>query len=847
MKKFSIILIMALIASASAFARQRSNTEALSIANKFISSLQSFKNTTSKVRAAYGYNNNGITKIESNAYANLYIYNIGTRNGFVIVSGDDCATDVLGYSDSGEISSTDIPENMKYWLDEYQREIEFAKQNGVSSSSSRNITKATSNLPASNAPLLGNIAWNQTTPYNNLCPIDYKGQRSVTGCVATAMAQVMKYWQWPVEGKGSISYYCSSTNGNINVNFEGEKYDWSNMLDTYKSGNYNDVQAEAVAKLLYHCGAASQMDFSSYASGATTPNMAHALITNFSYDANMQAHDRKYYTYEEWTNLLKTEIAAGRPVLYQGNTVEVGHEYVCDGYDENGLFHINWGWNGMSNGYFVISALNPDALGTGGGTVTGFQYNQNIVTGIAPAGRQQIAKTYEMICSDAIYANSKGTTVDTPVEIWLNGITNEGLNDYEGSVGVGLFNSDKQLVETMAVNSNDYIVAGTTEEMSKLSVTFKSSLGDGTYYIYPVYKGTDEQNYSIMRGVIGLSYYMKVDIKDGNVSFSRDENARYKLALKDLSIVGGKIYSNSQSVVTLTIENQGQEYMANFIVRVKSKTTSNTYNIAFGLEDIPSGETKTFSIGGFNKAPEGDYTMTVLYDPLNEYTANPTSVTNFVTFGDPIDVSVLKAEAPVLALAENMSFPTTVITDKTQVITNPVHIQNTGGPFSNYLVMMVYDDKGNIVSNFGRHAKFICAENTDSTVFNGNLETLPDGNYHGSIFAKKDSKFMILPCATENVKNYVDFTLTSSSGIDGNSVKRILIYPTRTDRYIHISAESPVSNIAIWNIAGKKMQTVQTSANQNEQTVDISNLTNGLYILKCYVNGKAVTCKFIKE
>ena len=228
-------------------------------------------------------------------------------------------------------------------------------------------------------PLLKDITWNQTKPYNNCCPNDYP-----TGCVATAMGQVMYYYRYPEHGVGSNTYQWNGQQ--LTANFGTTTYQWSNMQDKL-TANSSSAAQDAVATLLYHVGVSVNMNYgpaSEGGSGASPSYIAPALINHFGYDKGCHLRSREYFTKTEWEATVRNELDNGRPILYGGFTMSAsGHSFVCDGYNQQGYYHINWGWDGLNNGYFLLSALDPKTKGTGGGEEgQGFNYNQTMVIGI---------------------------------------------------------------------------------------------------------------------------------------------------------------------------------------------------------------------------------------------------------------------------------------------------------------------------------------------------------------------------------------------------------------------------------------------------------------------------------
>lgn len=337
---------------------------------------------------------------ESN-FNNVYIFS--SDNGFVIVSADDRAFPVIAYSDKNPFKVKDMSENVYSWLKSVDKGIQnIADSKGVASEAVKVEWKsfAKGNKPAEKyrstvAPLV-TTTWGQDYPYNDSCPIPWGGEnRTVVGCVATAMAQIMNYWEWPHRGVGEKSYSPSRPIGILTANFGETVYDWDNMKDefwiykaedstwTYESW-WSEEEVDAVATLMFHCGVSVAMDYGVAESGAYSEDVAPALKNYFNYDPNLQLVYKSDYTDTEWKDLLKSELNAGRPVYYSGNTAGLmGHAFVCDGYDANGYFHFNWGWDGYCDGYYLIGDLEPGTGGTGAGNGS-YNDNNRIVIGIQP-------------------------------------------------------------------------------------------------------------------------------------------------------------------------------------------------------------------------------------------------------------------------------------------------------------------------------------------------------------------------------------------------------------------------------------------------------------------------------
>ena len=335
----------------------------------------------------------------------FYIYENADGEGWVMVAANDIAKPILAYSHEGYFRTDNQPANVKCWLGKYNKQIKQAEENGAQATEEvkqawkqlrkgSKIRKATTIVE----PLI-KTGWNQNAPYWNDCPKE-GNKNTYTGCVATAMAQVMNYWQWPNTGEGTNSIEFNSTT--YTVDFSNGNYDWNNMLNKYTNSSSSTKKA-AVAKLMYHCGVAAGMEYGTNGSGAMTINWKdenescaqNALWKYFKYKkTTIKGYFRNgwsgYYTAQtdaQWKKLLKDELDAGRPILYggddNGTPTASGHSFVCDGYDSDEKFHFNWGWANSCDGFYDIDNLVPDEPGMGGGNGD-YSYNQDIIIGIEP-------------------------------------------------------------------------------------------------------------------------------------------------------------------------------------------------------------------------------------------------------------------------------------------------------------------------------------------------------------------------------------------------------------------------------------------------------------------------------
>ena len=353
-------------------------------------------------------------------FTTMYLFAVD-GGGFIITSADNKMQPVLGYSHTTNFSFP-IPDNLHYWLKCYDSQIRMLMDDSLACQhpewrmlASRQRPEAVYDTKI--GPLL-TTTWDQYPYYNSLCPNGSNGQ-TVTGCVATAMGQLMKYWNWPDTGAGSHSY-IENEYGLLSADFGSTTYDWEHMPD-YLNASSTSTEVTAVATLLYHCGVAVNMDYGNAAQGSgalhetignlTFPCAENALRNYFKYSPALWNIVRINFTDDEWAALLKNEIDHLQPILYSGTDPSyVGHEFICDGYDTTGFFHFNWGWSGNDNGFFSLGNLNS------------FNSNQNALIGIEP---------------DTLYGSTASYTVTAaPIDTLMGTVIGSGTYMYRDTVTV---------------------------------------------------------------------------------------------------------------------------------------------------------------------------------------------------------------------------------------------------------------------------------------------------------------------------------------------------------------------------------------------------------------------------
>lgn len=528
-----------------------------------------------------------------------YVFN-AEQQGYVIVSADDRTVSVLGYSLDGTLDLDSLPAHVQAWLDGYAAQLQWL-QSHPQASAARRVQA----VPAI-SPLLGKTKWNQDEPYNLFCP-KLNGELCVTGCVATAMAQVMYYHQWPEATTKKIPAYTSSTNGfAVKAVAAGTAISWGNMLPSYNDGSATTTQREAVARLMSICGTSLEMDYDiayNGGSAANTGDVAYALYEYFDYDASTKCLSRSDYKLEEWNSLIYSELVAGRPVVYSGSSSGGGHAFVIDGYDSDDYFHVNWGWGGKSNGYFLLSILDPDSNdGIGASSSTdGYSTSQQAVVGIRKNTGVVPEQLVALTTSTISIANSSVTRVSTNSNFNFKVTTdfrNKLDDEYTFNFGFGLFDAEGNFQK---LASNPYTVTlgvGWGYSPQDWQLSFGANMPNGTYVIKPVSResGTDtwhpnfgsEQNY-IIATISGKNLTMEV--------FSPRIDVELSLMSKTESP-----RANRKCVMECSITNNGTDFNDQLFFLVDGSVVGGRHY------DIAAGETGSLE---FYFVPQAAGTKTV--------------------------------------------------------------------------------------------------------------------------------------------------------------------------------------------------------------------------------------------
>lgn len=528
--------------------------------------LSRLNNSGHKVSALRGKN---VTKLVHTATTQsgtpaVYVFNKESK-GYLLLSADDMAYPLLGYSDSGSFSAENMPPQLKWWIEEYARQIEYASSHAAKETSTALHSVTRANREAI-APMI-KTKWDQGVPYNNSAP-KYGAERTFTGCVATAMAQVMNYWKYPEIGQGSISYNSESLGKRLTLNFANRKFDWEHMADTYSEGLYTQEEADAVAYLMKAAGFAVRMDYAQDSSGALAMNISKALTKYFNYDGNIKYDLRLYHSASEWEQMIYDNLKNVGPILYGGGSyLGGGHSFICDGYDGNGLFHFNWGWSGMSDGYFSLDALSPNSLGAGGGAGGGYNFTQDAVFGIQPpTGKPVVENPIFMTQMGSLQGSIEGdflylNLIGEESAGWVNYFPETQYVRFEAVIEPQ--NGSAKKITVPLLNPNEGITdfslqAGYSVVSKNFNPHFKLSslnLENGTYKISVATRNTKDENAPLVdtKGTHGryTSFLLK---KTGEIYSTVNEYPE-ELTLLNVSLTRDLYFAGVASV-KIEVENE---------------------------------------------------------------------------------------------------------------------------------------------------------------------------------------------------------------------------------------------------------------------------------------------------
>ena len=798
-------------------------------------------------------------------YTEFFIFNNTAGKGYVIMAADDCVTPILGYSYENNFDDGELPPNFKAWLDNYAAQIDEATAIKLNATDEiradwecLRLGKPLPNKSDKAVAPLVQTKWSQSPYYNDLCPYDYNvNQRAVTGCVATAMAQVMKYWSYPEHGYGNHSYVPSShpEYGTLYVDFSAVNYQWSAMTNTVNGTN------NAVATLMYHCGVSVDMMYGTtvypdagsaayiidYGGGRACAETA--LKTYFDYKSSLHGVKKNDYSDAQWIEILKNELDNSRPMMYGGFSSSGGHAFVCDGYNANNYFHFNWGWGGSYDDYFYINSLNP-------GSHT-YSQNQQALIGIEPnqsgggGGGGGNSNGYELVYYSSPTMSQTEYWFYDNLSVYAE-VANSGDESFTGYIGAGVFRKNE---------NGEYVFLKVMNYWDRTS----NPLQPGYYA-----KGNleCEAGPPYLPGSYGIAMLYSLD---GELWNFIDRNNFHDVffdivyaqdieTYSDFEIVTGDyLYYGITATVNVDIWNSGSEtFYGRFRVNLANLDGSWAQNIA--IIDCTDGLSSNYhytnglDFTGEITVEPGSYYMELAYQNADEpawYYAGA------YLYQNPVRVEVVAASVSHDPYESNESInnayllPCNISGNSTTVSTTGANLHNDAdidyykiqlNTGRNYIITPRLHDSYNSGNGTYYTVDAMFAYSTDGVNWSFFYDDVMESGFSvsgGTVY------FCVMPYFEGKTGTYqLDIKVAYGTGIEESDEKLFSVYPNPVKDMVNVNCID-IEEISLFNAVGQQIESISTNGSDHIQ-IDMVGLPGGTYIIKAFGHNKVLTQKIVK-
>lgn len=793
----------------------------------------------------------------------IYLFSINKNEGFIIVSGDNAAIPILGYSlTKGLDTNRLLPENLLYWLDGYRQQIFEIRKNKVKATAFiQNLWKGNSSyLRATKSEVLPMVktSWDQSPFYNELCPYDTDFKiRNVVGCMATAMAQIIKYWNYPSKGFG-VHAYKHEKYGVLSADFGTTKYNWSSMPDSVSESNL------MVATLMYHCGIAVNMDYNiisgsgslmSFPDATLERTNAHTgFVSNFGYTPSIKSLYRKDFSDNDWKNILINELDSGRPVLYGGFGIGYGHAFVCDGYNEENYFHFNWGWSGYGNGYFLSDALNPFPDYP-------FNLRQQILVGIRPKNPEK----------DAFLELSGNVVVDKPTIDYRDSFTitskirNLSLLPFNGDFCVAIFDENFLLVDTIDIRRG---VLLNSSHQNTMDITFtcsgNASMVPGKYRAYILQRETGNYWTALKpsSGDSTINDFSEIVVENTNeISlYSSMKPASYPVYANDTISVWLNVENNSTTdfngSLLLSIFTKEGDFVSVIEEKTNLSLSSNihfTDSLHFYNDSIPLVP-GVYMLKLMHKRDGSSYELT----GSSKKGLNPVKI----DFIEPLPVSDIYEVNDSLEIA----FPLSVnyLTNNEKELTSLSNFGQVTTPLSN--IHNSKDIDFYVVGLEPGYDYILNAMVHDKMVSNNGINYTLDAAFYYSTNGVSWSKqfddessgdiitddtliyFKIKPSVSGFIGTYMlDIKVEQmiKTSLKPFRSSEFSVYPNSFTDFVKVSCQENIKEYVLYNMQGRMEKKASVYASQ--ANLDLSDCKKGMYVLKLVLGSKVYFEKLIKQ
>lgn len=797
-------------------------------------------------------------------YSEFFIFNNTAGKGYVIMAADDCVTPILGYSYENNFDDGELPPNFKAWLDGYAEQIHAATAMKAQATEAIradwDCLRLGKPLPIKSeksvTPLV-QTKWNQNPYYNDQCPYDYNaGARTVTGCVATAMAQIMKYWSYPEHGLGNHSYVPSShpEYGTLYVDFSSATYQWSSMPNSVTSAN------NAVATLMYHCGVSVDMmygipaapDYGSAAyiidAGGGRACAEIAFKTYFDYKSSLHGVKKNDYSDSQWIGVLKNELDNGRPMLYGGFGNSGGHAFVCDGYNNSNYFHFNWGWGGNYNDYFYINSLNPNTYN--------YSQNQQALIGIEPNQNGGGGGS-----STGFALSYYSSPVMSETEYWFYDdlsvyaeVANRGDANFSGYIGAGIFKKD---------TNGDYVFL---KVMKYWDIT-SSPLQPGKYVHGDLESAAGppylpgSYGLAMLYSLDGGELWNFIDRKEYNDAFFDIIYEQNIETYSDFHIMTGDyLYYGTNATVNVDIWNSGSEtFYGKF--RVNLANLDGTWAQNIGILECSTGleagfhYTNGLDFTGQIIVEPGSYYMELAYQNSGEtqwYYAGAYAFQNPVrvevvaatVYSDPYEANNSTSSAyrlPCNITGNSVTVSTTGSTLHSATDIDYYKIQLDAG--KNYIITPRLHDSYNSGNSTYYTVDAMFSYSTDGVNWSDYYDDVMESFFVGG---GSTIYFCVTPYFEGRTGTYLlDIKVAITTGIEESDESLFSVYPNPVQDMLNVNCKD-IDQVSLFNTVGQKIESLNTEGRDNVQ-IDLSGLPSGMYILQANRQGRTLSRKIVKS
>lgn len=800
-------------------------------------------------------------------YSEFFIFNNTNGKGYVIIAADDCVMPVLAYSFENSFVPETLPPSMKAWLDGYAEQISMAVQSKATATAeikeNWDCLYQGKSLPVKSEKAVQPLVktrWNQSPYYNDKCPYDYNdGSRTVTGCVATAMAQILKYWSYPTHGYGSHSYVPSShpEYGTLYADFSAVNYQWSSMPNSVSSTN------NAVATLMYHCGVSVNMDYgisgspdygsSAYIidNGNDRPCAEIALKSYFDYKSSLRNVVKSDYSDSQWISILKNELDNGRPMMYGGFGNSGGHAFICDGYNNNNYFHFNWGWGGACDDYFYINSLNPSS--------SDFSSNQQALIDIEPkqngggggGGGGGSTGNFSLVYHSNLSMESSEYWFYDDFSVYAE-ILNSGNGNFNGYIGAGVFRKDEngefrflRVMQYWNRTSNpllpNYYVHGT------LDCEAGPPYIPGSYGIAMLYS----MDCNLWNFIDGGGYHDA--FFDIVYSTTIETNSNFTIT------TGDYLYYGTSSTINIDVLNSGNTtFYGKFRVNLANADGSWAQNIKVlnctnGLE-ANYHYTYGLDFTGEITVEPGTYYLELAYQ---ESGSSSWYYAGASRYQNPVIVEVVVPSVSMDPYESNNTASTAYLLP-CNFSGNSGSVSTTGSnlhdnndidyykiqfnPGKNYTITPRLNDSYN--SNNGIYYT-VDAQFAYSTDGRNWSEFFDDETSSISVSGGSTLYFCVKPYFEGKMGTYLlNIGITVGVGIDEFDETSVCVYPNPVKGCLNVNCGES-NRICLYNALGVLVKSLNTEGKDSVQ-LDMSDLPSGTYFLQVFGNHNAITKKVVK-